>query len=77
MKLFFKNSEGNVTLIADKLTSKTLTKAINDFLTSNGWSFDEYPYRRFVGIGPKKTMIDFGSHDSFLYVNSAFKTVCK
>lgn len=76
MKLSFKNGDGKKTIIADHLKNRSeLWKAINDFLSSNGWTGDEYPYRRIVGLTPRNTMIDFGSHTAFLYVNASFKTV--
>jgi hypothetical protein len=68
MTITFKDRFDKTTVVkTDVNDKKEVFKAIDDFLAVRNV---ESPYMRLIGTLPNQTMIDYGSHSSFFFVDT-------
>lgn len=67
MTVTFKNTYETVVVKTDITNKKEVFKAIDDYLSLKNI---ESPYMRIVGTSPNQTMIDYGSHTNFFFVDT-------
>lgn len=68
MTITFRDKFDKTTVVKTDVTDrKEVFKAIDDFLAVRNV---ESPYMRLVGTLPNQTMIDYGSHSNFFFVDT-------